>query len=254
MDFSYILNSSLPDYNKLLDYGFLAKNRAENSTVEQTEKKLNKEQNHDVLIYKRKILGGEFYAEIFLDCISGKMTAEVWESSTGEKYALFDVETAHGSFVGQIRSEVLKIIEEICEKCFISTDVKQKYFNFIKARFNTQGDHPFEGDLDTTVCRCPNQKWFALVMKIKYRQLGFAVDVHGGNDGIGRIVGEENVWVVNLKAESELIPKITDKKSIFPAYHMNKKYWITVLLTPVTDFEQLCSLTEKSFELVAGKK
>ena len=48
----------------------------------------------------------------------------------------------------------------------------------------------------------------------------------------------------------EALEAITDKKSIFPAYHMNKKYWITVLLTAVTDFEKLCELTKKSFALV----
>lgn len=31
---------------------------------------------------------------------------------------------------------------------------------------------------------------------------------------------------------------------------MNKKYWITVLLTAVTDFDKLCELTKKSYALV----
>ena len=71
-------------------------------------------------------------------------------------------------------------------------------------------------------------------MQIKFKNLGFESD--------------EPVWVVNLKAEN--VEAISDKKSIFPAYHMNKKYWITVLLTAVTDFENLCELTKKSFALV----
>ncbi|WP_407428795.1 hypothetical protein [Treponema sp.] len=32
---------------------------------------------------------------------------------------------------------------------------------------------------------------------------------------------------------------------------MNKKHWITVLLTAVTDFEKLCNLTQESWELVS---
>ena len=31
---------------------------------------------------------------------------------------------------------------------------------------------------------------------------------------------------------------------------MNKKYWITVLLTAVTDFDKLSELTKKSYALV----
>ena len=35
-----------------------------------------------------------------------------------------------------------------------------------------------------------------------------------------------------------------------PAYHMNKKHWITILLTKVTDYEKLCALTKRSYDLV----
>ena len=75
-------------------------------------------------------------------------------------------------------------------------------------------------------------------MNIKFKNLGFE--------------SEEPVWAVNLKAEN--VDSIADKKTVFPAYHMNKKYWITVLLTSVTDFDLLCSLTEKSYNLVKKKK
>ena len=78
------------------------------------------------------------------------------------------------------------------------------------------------------------------MMKIKYKQLG-----------VGS--GDENVWVVNLKHDADDIPDVVDRHSIFPAWHMSKKHWITVLLTAVTDFEKLCELTLRSFELVTGK-
>ncbi len=74
-------------------------------------------------------------------------------------------------------------------------------------------------------------------MRIKYRQLG--------------LTGDEEVWGVNMKASQDEIPNLIDKKSIFPAWHMNKKHWITVLLTAATDFEKLCELTQKSWELVS---
>ena len=53
-----------------------------------------------------------------------------------------------------------------------------------------------------------------------------------------------------MKANSEAIPSLIDQKSIFPAWHMNKKHWITVLLTAATDFEKRQELTEKSYRLV----
>ena len=67
------------------------------------------------------------------------------------------------------------------------------------------------------------------------------------------IESDEPVWVVNLKADAEKIPELVNHKTIFPAWHMNKKYWITVILTTITDFELLCKLTERSFDLVMNK-
>ena len=220
MDYSYILNSALPHKEKLKAFGFY--------------------ESDDFLCLKKNIAGGEFYTIIRLSEIS--FNAEVFETQTDEKYVLFDVVSANGAFVGQIRNEVQAIIDEIYEKCFDFQDIRQKYVDFLQAEFSAAGDKPWldEGDSTSSVYRCPNGKWFALVMKIKFKNLGFESD--------------ETVWVVNLKADTEKITEITDKKSIFPAYHMNKKYWITVLLTAITVFEQLCELTRKSFELVSVKK
>ncbi len=214
MDYSYILNTSLPQKDKLLAFGF--------------------SEAGDNLVLKKEITGGQFYAEIKLSDKS--FCADVYETATDEKYVLFNVASAQGAFVGQIRGEVQDVIEEIRAECFISQDIKEKYVDFLHSYFNAPGDTPWVEywDNSSTVYRCPNNKWFALLMQIKFKNLGFASD--------------EPVWAVNLKAEN--VEAITDKKSIFPAYHMNKKYWITVLLTAVTDFDKLCELTKKSYALV----
>lgn len=219
MDYSYVLNSALPQKEKLEELGFV--------------------EFEGALRLKKEIAGGEFYAVIRLS--EKSLTAEVFETLNDEKYVLFDVPSAKGAFVGQIRSEVQGFIDEIREKGFDSQDIRKKYLDFIQSEFSAAGDTPWadEGDFKSSVYRCPNGKWFALVMEIKFKNLGFE--------------SEEPVWMVNLKADAEKIPEITDRKSIFPAYHMNKKYWITVLLTSVTDFEQLCELTRRSYELVMRK-
>lgn len=216
MTYPHILTTAIPQTEKLLAYGFT--------------------QSGGNLVLKKEISGGDFYVRIILS--EKNLSAQVFESETDEKYVLFDVASAQGSFVGQIRDEVQKVIADIIEKCFVSGDIKGKYVDFLHEHFGTAGDNPWEDDADSTVYRCPNGKWFALVMRIKFKNLGFTSD--------------EPVWAVNLKAESA--ESVVDGKSIFPAYHMNKKYWITVLLSAVTDFHRLCELTEESFNLVKGKK
>ena len=38
-----------------------------------------------------------------------------------------------------------------------------------------------------------------------------------------------------------------DNKAVFPAYHMNKKYWITVILSSDVPFEKITALLDESY-------
>ena len=182
------------------------------------------------------VSNGAFNAVISLAISDQTLTVQLFDSATGEKYALFDM-PSHGAFVASLREEVQEIIDDIKAKCFEINDLKDDYIAWIKSKFGAEPDYPWPDDAPYSfVFRCPNEKWFALVMRIKYRQLG--------------LTGDENVWVVNMKSDQAAIPNLIDHKSIFPAWHMNKKHWITILLTAVTDFNMLCELTEKSYELV----
>lgn len=217
MDFSHLLLSSIPQNEKLLEYGFCLQG--------------------DVFVLKKN-LDDEFYAVVEFGAKS--LNVQVFENETDEKYALLDVKKARGAFVNGIRSKVSDLVYDIAENCFICEDLKSQYVDWLESDLKTKGDYPWEGEENYAVYRCSNSKWFALVMQIKFKNLGFE--------------SEEPVWVVNLKADAEKIPALVDKKSIFPAWHMNKKYWITVVLTAVTDFEKLKELTLMSKQLVENQK
>ncbi|SFI56185.1 Predicted DNA-binding protein, MmcQ/YjbR family [Treponema bryantii] len=217
MDYSYIFRSAKINKDSLKAAGFTTSD--DNNYVMQMP-----------------VSNGAFNAEISLSLSEQTLTVQLFDSATGEKYALFDM-PSHGAFVASLREEVQKIIDDIKSKCFETNDLKDDFIAWIKSKFGAEPDYPWPDDAPYSfVFRCPNEKWFALVMRIKYRQLG--------------LTGDDYVWVVNMKANQDSIPNLVDHKSIFPAWHMNKKYWITILLTAVTDFEKLCELTEKSYELV----
>ena len=217
MDYSYIFRSAKIKKDSLEVAGFVTTDGV-------------------VYIMSKTVSGGTFRADITLSLTDQTLTVHLFDSATGERYALFDMPSSHGAFVATLREEVQKIIDEIKSNCFESKDLKDDYIAWIKTQFGTEPDFPWPDTSDYCVFRCPNEKWFALIMKIKYRQLG--------------LTGDEEVWVVNMKADQAEIPNLIDKKSIFPAWHMNKKHWITILLTAATDFEKLCGLTQKSYELV----
>ena len=217
MDYSYIFRSAKINKDSLKAAGFTTSD----------------DNNYEMRV---PVSNDAFNAEISLAISDQTLTVHLFDSATGEKYALFDM-PSHGAFVASLREEVQKIIDDIKAKCFETNDLKDDYIAWIKSKFGAEPDYPWQDDAPYSfVFRCPNEKWFALVMRIKYRQLG--------------LTGDENVWVVNMKADQDAIPNLIDRKSIFPAWHMNKKHWITILLTAVTDFDKLCELTEKSYNLV----
>ena len=220
MDYSYIFRSAKIKKESLEAAGF--------KTTDNNSYSMN-----------QTVSNGAFNADITLSLSEQTLTVHLFDSATSEKYALFDMSNSHGAFVASLREEVQQLIDEIKSKCFETSDLKDDYIAWIKTQFGAEPDYPWPDTPDYCVFRCPNEKWFALVMRIKYRQLGLSSD--------------EEVWVVNMKASQDEIPNLIDKKSIFPAWHMNKKHWITVLLTAATDFGRLCELTEKSYELVGGK-
>ena len=38
----------------------------------------------------------------------------------------------------------------------------------------------------------------------------------------------DSMEIVNLKCEPDLIPNLIRESGIYPAYHMNKKHWISM--------------------------
>lgn len=273
MNYSHIFSSFVPKTEKLESFGFVEADETETAG------------SGKILRCKKPLPLSAFYAEFTLNLEKSLLEAHVFDGETGERYALFDVPGAQGTFVGEIREEVQRLIDEFCKTCCVSADLRKDYFAFIEHRFAVKPEFPWRAESaklsakfgvsaetldDSAVFRCPNGKWFALAMDITYRQMQSglkAVDAEKAaapgtasssceNSGKAAAVSfsaEDKVWCVNLKAAPEEIPLLIDAKSIFPAYHMNKKHWITVALTAATDFDKLCDLTGRSFELVAGK-
>ncbi len=220
MDYSNIFRSGKIKIDSLKDAGFSTRDGKNYS-------------------WKTPVSNGDFYADFSLSTDSQSLTVRLFDSATGEKYPLFDMTGPHGAFVASLREEVQSLVDKLKSSCFEVHDLKDEYLAWLSTRFSATPDFLWPDTPDYCVFRCPNKKWFALVMKVKYRQLG--------------LKGEEEVWVVNIKSPVDKIPSLIDKKSIFPAWHMNKNHWITVLLTAATGFEKLCQLTEISYGLVNKK-
>lgn len=117
---------------------------------------------------------------------------------------------------------------------------KQTFLSFCQEQYGSVADHPFEGDFETAVLRhADTRKWYALVMRLSRRKFGFDSD--------------ETIDVVNLKLPLEMFGSFSALDGVYPAYHMNKLHWISVLLPDASD-ELVQFLTEASFSVTKAKK
>ena len=62
------------------------------------------------------------------------------------------------------------------------------------------------------------------------------------------------VDILNVKCDSVLIGSLLAEAGFFPAYHMNKNTWISVLLDETVPDERIFPLLAWSFDSVAPKR
>ena len=118
---------------------------------------------------------------------------------------------------------------------------RQEFIEYIKSVYSTDPEYPWASMPDFTVFRHQsNNKWFAVIMDIPREKLG--------------LPSSEMIDVVNLKCDPILIGNLRNEKGIYPAYHMNKTYWISVALDGTVDPEKLKWLLDLSFDLTDTKK
>ena len=117
---------------------------------------------------------------------------------------------------------------------------KQQFFEYCLNTYGTSPDYPFDEDFETAVLRhSGNRKWYAIVMRVSRRKFGFDCD--------------EVIDVVNVKLPLEMFGSFGQAEGVYPAYHMNKLHWISLLLPDIAD-DLTEFLVNASFEATKDKK
>ncbi len=111
---------------------------------------------------------------------------------------------------------------------------------FIMETYNAEADYPWRKSPNHAVFRhCSNRKCFALIMDVPKNKLG--------------LQGEGLLDVVNLKCDPILIGSLREESGFFPAYHMSKDNWITVVLDGSASDDKIKMLLDMSYQATAPK-
>lgn len=192
-------------------------------------------------ICRKDIVGGQFLMEITVS--DGGVGATVYDKEAECPYYLFAVEGAEGAFVGEVRAEYESVLNEISDKCFAAAEVfrdstAKAVIEYARKKYRTPLEFLWQ-DENAVMRRKDNRKWYMAVLKVKAERIG----LEGGV-----------MEIIDLRAPAAEIQKLIDGVNYLPAYHMNKKSWITVPLDGRVNAEIVCAMVDMSYEIAKGKK
>ena len=179
-------------------------------------------------------MNNDFKAVITVDS-NGHISGSVYETATQDIFLPLRVESMDG-FAGEVRNAYIKILKDIKEKCyhenmFISAQTN-RLANAIYKRYRDKPVFPWN-DFSGGVFKNPdNGKWYAIVMDIDVQKVDKKLN--------------GNIEVVNIKLDPEKIQELHKEKGFYPAYHMNKKNWISILLNDTVPDQVLFALLDES--------
>ena len=212
-----IFKKYTPDFKKLVKYGF--------------------SKNKIVYQYEKFFRNNEFKAVIKVS-EDGIIIGKVYDLENNDEFLPLKVKTQHGTFAAEIREEYSSILTDIRDNCF-----SENYFVFPQANRITNkiikryGNKPsfmwkqFEGY--GVFKNANNNKWYGIIMNIDYSKLG--------------LDNKNPIEVMNVKLDKDKIQELLKKDGYYPAWHMNKKSWITITLDEVISDDEIMNLIKESY-------
>ena len=123
------------------------------------------------------------------------------------------------------------------------TATRDTVLAFCAENYRTEPEYPWRGYPENAVLRHPNGKWYGIILPVAREKLGLP---------------EEGICdVLNVKCEPLMLGSMLTQNGFFPAYHMNKANWISVLLDGTVPAERVLAALKTSYALIgmrAGTK
>ena len=197
-------------------------------------------ENGEVWSYSCQILQGDFVMTVSIT--ADNVYFQVFDQEMGDLYPQVHMESMTGSFVASVREACLEILYQIRKACFEVQDFicpqTKRIMAQVQEKHGNQLEYLWEKSPDTAVLRHEgNKKWYAVLMKISWDKL------EKGREGL--------VEAVNLKHDQ--VVDLLSQKGIYPAFHMNKRYWLSLALDDSLQDEEVIELIEKSWNLTVKK-
>lgn len=205
------------DIPRLLEYGFRKKE-------EGYEYQITLYESLELIVY---------YQDFF--------SIKVWDQEFDEEYLGYHYkDSVFGNLIAnRIETILLDIRDYACTILNYQLPQANRLDGYLSQVYGL-ADFAF-GDEETGVYRTTaNDKWYAIIMTVPYNKV--AKDSNK----------EDLINVLNIKADKDKIKEQLKKEGIYPAYHMNKANWLSIILDDsISDYDIILMINE-SYDLVMG--
>lgn len=174
------------------------------------------------------LLGGEFRLEVE---IAGHKTAyKVIDTAFEEEYIGYKV--SEGEFVLRLKEEIEHILNDLMETAYedvwFANEQANRIAGRIKETYNDVPQFVFKNDKETGVFRNPdNEKWYGIIIDHKRNE-------------------KEKETLLNVKLDKKMVTALLDRAGYEPAYHMNKTYWISIVLDGTLEDDEIMERISQS--------
>ena len=204
------------------------------------------QRTEDRYVYRTDFMGGEFSA-ILTVTSKGEAHGIVIDRMNNEEYLQLRMERFDGAYVNTVRGAYEDVLKTVASACctdvLFASDQANRITERIRCAYGVVPDFPWgqsPHDNSGVFRHTDSQKWFALIMNIPTKTLLKNSD-------------PTPIDVVNLKIDPPDGPKLQEQMGIYPAYHMNHKSWITVMLNDCLSDDAVMALIETSYRLTESQ-
>ena len=220
-DFEKLFSGGTPNFEKLLQTGFRVTERG----------------------YFRETPLSDFYLRVSVSR-EGKTSAELYDPEADAPYTLHLVAGAEGAFVGEVRKIYEQELLKIAETCFDNAVFQSRFANelicYARDTYGEEAEYLWEKFPKNGVLRRKdNRKWYAAILTVAGNKVGLSTD--------------SLVEIVDLRAEEQVVNRLKEQKGFAPAWHMNKKSWLTVLLNGSVELSTIKEMIDNSRNLALKK-
>lgn len=189
------------------------------------------------LIYTLDLAAENFRIVITYDrALSGKII----DMAFGEEYVNFRMDSATG-YSAEIRNKFEALLLDIRDKCcknqYFQSEQARRINEFIYETYDVMPEFLWSNIPSYAAFRKKQGgKWFAVIGSVPRCKV----------DPASR--SAQDVEVINVKVDKDKINALLAQDGIYPAFHMNKKYWVSIILDNTLADTDIQRMVGESYE------